>query len=57
LDALTFQAERVEPDNGERLVRFRYVIDASAEVFIAREWWEQLGAPETLEVAVRPYPE
>jgi hypothetical protein len=53
----TFQAERVEPDNGERLVRFRYVIDASAEVFIAREWWEQLGAPETLEVAVRPYPE
>jgi hypothetical protein len=52
---LTFQAERVEPDDGERLIRFRYAIDASAEMLIAREWWEQVGAPETLEIVVQPY--
>ena len=57
MEKLTFQAERVEPENGESLVRFRYVIGASAELVISREWWEQLGAPETLEVAVQPYPE
>jgi len=57
MDSLTFTAERVEPDNGEGLIRFRYTVDASAEVLIAREWWEQLGLPETLEVAVRAYPE
>jgi hypothetical protein len=35
-------------------VRFRYVIDGSAELVIAREWWEQLGAPEEVEVSVEP---
>ena len=55
MEKLTFQAQRVEPDNGDRLIHFRYVIDASAELLISREWWEQLGAPEALEVAVQPY--
>ena len=57
VDSLIFQAERVEPYNGDGLIRFRYVIDASADVLIPREWWEQLGAPKTLEVNVRQYPE
>jgi hypothetical protein len=50
-----FVAELVgPPDNSERSVRFRYVIDGSAELSLPREWWEQLGAPEEIEVSVEP---
>jgi hypothetical protein len=56
VEPIVFQAERVESEDGESMPRFSYVIDASAEIVISREWWEQL-APEMLEVAVQPFPE
>ena len=51
---MLFVAELVEPEADAPSVRFRYVIDDSAELVIARKWWEQLGAPDELEVSVRP---
>jgi hypothetical protein len=57
MERVVFQAERIEPENGQSVVRFRYVINDSAEVLIPREWWEQMGNPDALEVAIRPFPE
>lgn len=51
---MLFVAELVEPAVDAPRVGFRYVIDDSAELVISRDWWEQLGAPEELEVSVRP---
>jgi hypothetical protein len=53
LQQLAFVAE-TETDATSPTVRFRYVIDQSAELLVPREWWEQLGAPESIEVSVRP---
>ena len=50
---MVFLAEVVPQEDG-LTVRFRYVIDGSAELVMAREWWEQLGAPEEVEVSVQP---
>ncbi len=55
--SMAFVVEVVEPVDDRSRVHLRYLIDNSAELFIAREWWEQLGAPEQLEVSVRPNPE
>jgi hypothetical protein len=52
--SMSFVAELVEPAGDAPRVRFRYLINDSAELVIAREWWEQLGAPYELEVSVRP---
>lgn len=34
--------------------QFRYALDASATVFLSRQWWQSLGSPESLEVQVTP---
>ena len=57
VERIVFQAERVEADDGQTAVRFRYVTDGSVELVISPEWWEQMGTPDVLEVAFRPYPE
>jgi hypothetical protein len=44
----------VVPQEDGLTVRFRYVIDGSADLVIARDWWEQLGAPDEAEVSVQP---
>jgi hypothetical protein len=55
LEQLVFLAE-VDSADDERSVRFRYVIDGSAELTLSREWWEQLGEPDAIEVSVRRNP-
>jgi hypothetical protein len=52
IERLTFTAE-LERDGAEA-VRFRYLTGPHAELVITREWWEQLGAPETVWVSVEP---
>jgi hypothetical protein len=53
VERLTFTAE-LERD-GSEAVRFRYLSGVPrAELVISREWWEQLGAPETVWVSVEP---
>lgn len=50
-----FQAEIVDdPAPGEAMVRFRYVIDDSAELTLSRSWWDDLGRPEVLYVELKP---
>jgi hypothetical protein len=34
-------------------VRFRYVIDDSAELTLSRPWWDDLGRPEVLYVELK----
>jgi hypothetical protein len=49
-----FQAEIVDdPAPGEAMVRFRYVIDDSAELTLSRSWWDDLGRPEVLYVELK----
>lgn len=48
-----FQLERDEVAEADGRVRFRYVIDKSAELVIARGWWEQLGQPDVIWATVR----
>ena len=47
---MTFLAE-VDADDDRESVHFRYIIDGSAALTMSREWWEQLGKPETVEIS------
>jgi hypothetical protein len=49
---MTFLAE-VEDASGAT-VHLRYPIDPAIQVVILREWWEQLGSPEAVEVTIEP---
>jgi hypothetical protein len=40
-----------------RFVRFGYIIDASTELSLSREWWDDLGRPEAIYVEVKPDPD
>jgi hypothetical protein len=52
LERLTFSAE-VEAAEGEQ-VRLVYLIEASAELVLPRDWWEQMGSPAVVTVTVAP---
>jgi hypothetical protein len=43
-----------DPAPGEATVRFRYIIDDSAELMLSRARWDELGCPEMLWVEVKP---
>ena len=47
---MTFLAEADTSDSDT--VRLRYVIDDSVELVIPREWWEQLGSPDEVELTI-----
>jgi hypothetical protein len=49
-----FRAEIVhDPAPSEAVVRFRYVIDDSAELTLSRPWWDDLGRPKVLYVELK----
>jgi len=48
----TFTAE-VEDEDADP-VRFRYLLDESAEVVVLRDWWERMGRPTSVAVTVEP---
>lgn len=52
--SFVFVAEPTQPGRAESAVRFRYVVDDVAELSIPRAWWDELGGPERIEVAVSP---
>jgi hypothetical protein len=54
VERFAFLGDLVDAEDSELTVRFRYVIDGSAELSLSRQWWEQLGSPESVEVSVSP---
>ena len=58
IGSVEFRAEIVaEPALGDVVVRFAYIMDSSTELAITHEWWDDLGRPEVIYVAVKPDPD
>jgi len=53
-EPMTFvvELERVEDES----VYFRYVIDGHSGLHIAKDWWESMGRPDTLEATLTRNP-
>jgi hypothetical protein len=50
---LSFSAELVDDESDQASVLFEHVMSGDARVLIPRRWWEDLGKPRFIEVAVQ----